>query len=108
MAKDEVYKPVGSVLGDITPVTPSRPRGEMRDRYEHEEDEDLESMGGGSRSDGTRHSGARDVTEGVTGGAGTEVGGTRNYRQGSGAVGTDIGNRPETANDKRRRWWSGR
>ena len=37
----------------------------------------------------------RDVTEGVTGGVGTEVGGTRNYRQGTGVTGGDIGNRPE-------------
>ena len=42
-----------------------------------------------------RHSGSRDVTEGVTGGTGTEVGGTRNFRQGTGATGSDIGNRPE-------------
>jgi hypothetical protein len=38
---------------------------------------------------------SRDVTEGTTGGTGTEVGGTRNLRTGSGATGTDIGNRPE-------------
>ena len=50
-------------------------------------------MTGGSQHDRTEHSGSRDVTEGTT--VGTEVGGTRNYRQGSGATGTDIGNRPE-------------
>ena len=44
--------------------------------------------------DRTEHSGSRDITEGVTGGLGTEVGGTRNFRQGTGATGGDIGNRP--------------
>ena len=42
----------------------------------------------------TNVAGNRDVT-GAIGGAGTETGGTRNYRQGSGATGGDIGNRPE-------------
>jgi hypothetical protein len=54
-----------------------------------------QSMVGGSQHDRTRHSGSRDVTEGTTGGTGTEVGGTRNYRTGTGATGGDIGNRPE-------------
>ena len=48
-----------------------------------------------SFSDRTDHPGTRDVTEGTTGGTGTEVGGTRHYRQGTGATGIDIGNRPE-------------
>jgi hypothetical protein len=39
-----------------------------------------------------QHSGSRD---GATGNAGTEVGGTRNYRTGTGFTGGDIGNRPE-------------
>ncbi len=52
-------------------------------------------MHGGSRHDDSEHSGSRDVTEGMSGGLGPEVGGTRNYRQGSGASGADIGNRPE-------------
>jgi hypothetical protein len=60
-----------------------------------DDEEDDRSMSGGSNEDRTRHSGSRDVTEGTTGGAGTETGGTRNYRSGSGAVGGDIGNRPE-------------
>ena len=47
------------------------------------------------RDDRSEHSGSRDVTEGVTGGTGTETGGTRNYRTGTGATGGDIGNRPE-------------
>src|SRR5262249_52463588 len=50
---------------------------------------------GGSRHDRAEHSGSRDVTEGVTGGLGTETGGSRNYRTGSGASGGDIGKRPE-------------
>jgi len=57
--------------------------------------DDQESMVGGSRHDRTQHSGSRDVTEGVTGGLGTEVGGSRNLRQGTGHTGGDIGNRPE-------------
>ena len=52
-------------------------------------------MVGGSQHDRTQHAGSRDVTEGVTGGLGTEVGGTRNSRQGAGHTGGDIGNRPE-------------
>jgi len=50
---------------------------------------------GGSQHGSSEHSGSRDITEGVTGGLGTEVGGTRNLRQGTGHTGGDIGNRPE-------------
>ena len=60
-----------------------------------DENEDDKAMDGGSQHDRSHHSGSRDVTEGTTGGTGTETGGTRNYRQGTGATGTDIGNRPE-------------
>jgi hypothetical protein len=91
MAKDERIQK--GILGDINPVTrdTSRSRsGESGDTGENEE-----SMVGGSRHDRTEHSGSRDVTEGVTGGLGTETGGTRNYRSGTGATGGDIGNRPE-------------
>jgi hypothetical protein len=87
MAKD-------SILGDINPVPnrrPAPPHGETG----HDRIENNEAMEGGSRHDESSHSGSRDVTEGVTGGLGTETGGTRNYRQGSGATGGDIGNRPE-------------
>jgi hypothetical protein len=87
MAKD-------SILGDINPIptngTSGRAHGESVD--DRVEDEVME---GGSRHDQSKHSGSRDVTEGVTGGLGTETGGTRNYRQGTGATGSDIGNRPE-------------
>ena len=82
------------ILGDINPVPVAKDHvggsGSGTDVGENDE-----SMVGGSRHDRTEHSGSRDVTEGVTGGLGTEVGGTRNYRQGTGATGGDIGNRPE-------------
>jgi hypothetical protein len=91
MAKDD------SVLGDINPAGPKRPSPD-HDRNDddlEQNPEANESMVGGSRHDRTTHSGSRDVTEGVTGGTGTEVGGSRNFRTGTGATGSDIGNRPE-------------
>jgi len=89
MAKDEKIQ--NGILGDINPVKRDRlDRDDAGDSGENEE-----SMDGGSRHDRTEHSGSRDVTEGVTGGLGTETGGTRNYRSGTGATGGDIGNRPE-------------
>ena len=69
--------------------------GDIRPRTGTKDEDTTESMVGGSQHDRTEHSGSRDVTEGTTGGTGAEVGGTRNYRQGTGATGTDIGNRPE-------------
>jgi len=92
MAKD---KPIQSgILGDIRPNDDA-----LNDHTAHrpsdQSGEDIESMEGGSRHDSADHAGSRDVTEGVTGGLGTETGGTRNYRQGTGATGGDIGNRPE-------------
>jgi hypothetical protein len=91
MAKD-THRVGNGILGDIDPAPePESPHsGEpVRDRH------DESSMHGGSRHDRTEHSGSRDVTEGVTGGTGTETGGSRNYRSGTGATGGDIGNRPE-------------
>jgi hypothetical protein len=67
------------VLGDINPVPDA--------------DQKPGSMNGGSQEDRTKHAGSRDLTESTT--TGTEVGGTRNYRTGTGATGGDIGNRPE-------------
>jgi hypothetical protein len=103
MAKSDELKPRG-ILGDIDPsptahdhISSAKP-GEPRDSGETEAmtgDETEHAMTGGSRHDRTEHAGSRDVTEGVTGGTGTEVGGTRNLRQGTGATGGDIGNRPE-------------
>jgi hypothetical protein len=86
-----------SILGDINPVE-SSDESTNRDRISEDLDRDPEadeSMVGGSQHDRTRHSGSRDVTEGTTGGTGTEVGGSRNFRTGTGATGGDIGNRPE-------------
>ena len=88
MAKD-------SILGDINPVPGAGREERMRGETVDDTVENEESMEGGSQHGESRHSGSRDVTEGVTGGLGTETGGTRNYRQGTGHTGGDIGNRPE-------------
>jgi hypothetical protein len=94
MAKDDLNRAPGSILGDITPRPEARDhRGDESVREDSGETE--QSMNGGSGHDRSKHSGSRDVTEGTTGGTGTEVGGTRNYRTGTGATGGDIGNRPE-------------
>jgi hypothetical protein len=82
-----------NILGDIKPNPGTEDR--VPSGGASESDTDQESMSGGSQHDRTEHAGSRDVTEGVTGGLGTETGGTRNYRQGTGATGGDIGNRPE-------------
>jgi hypothetical protein len=89
MAKDDMDRIQRGILGDINP---EKTGGGAKDESSGGSDVE-ESMVGGSQHDRTAHSGSRDVTEGTT--TGTEVGGTRNYRQGSGATGTDIGNRPE-------------
>jgi hypothetical protein len=88
MAKD-------SILGDINPIPSGRDAGRAHGESVDDSLDNNEAMEGGSRHDRSTHSGSRDVTEGVTGGVGTETGGTRNYRQGTGATGGDIGNRPE-------------
>jgi hypothetical protein len=100
MAKDdkdqeELDRTTHGVLGNIDPAPSAREHVSGGASNTEETSENEESMAGGSRHDRTEHSGSRDVTEGVTGGTGTEVGGTRNYRQGTGATGGDIGNRPE-------------
>ncbi len=90
MAKDKIQS---GILGDINPKPGTEePVESGKSAGSHE---DPSSMVGGSQHDRTEHSGSRDVTEGVTGGLGTETGGTRNYRQGTGHTGGDIGNRPE-------------
>jgi hypothetical protein len=91
----ELDRATHGVLGDIDPVPSAKDHMTGGTSTEDKTNEADESMGGGSQHDHTEHSGSRDVTEGVTGGTGTEVGGTRNYRQGTGATGGDIGNRPE-------------
>ena len=93
MATDDTDRTQHGILGDIRPNTTGN-RDERGSSGTSDAEAD-ESMAGGSQHDRTEHSGSRDVTEGTTGGTGTEVGGTRNYRQGTGATGTDIGNRPE-------------
>lgn len=92
MAEDRRMQ--SGILGDINPKPGTEDHvASKNDGVDLHEDEG--SMVGGSQHDRTEHSGSRDVTEGVTGGLGTEVGGTRNLRQGTGHTGGDIGNRPE-------------
>jgi hypothetical protein len=91
MADKDNDKIQTGILGDINPTTTEHIGSDKADSAGSDDAD--ESMVGGSQHDRTKHSGSRDVTEGTT--VGTESGGTRNYRQGSGAVGVDIGNRPE-------------
>ena len=89
---------VTKVLGDINPEpdrSPSRSKRHSSVGREDIDDKSNDSTDEGSRHGESQHSGSRDVTEATTGGTGTETGGTRNFRTGSGATGTDIGNRPE-------------
>ena len=95
MTDTDLDRSTRGVLGDIDPDPKATEHRRGSNANVEEVGESDESMTGGSRHDRTEHSGSRDVTEGVTGGTGTEVGGTRNYRQGTGATGGDIGNRPE-------------
>jgi hypothetical protein len=74
--KEERDRTTRGVLGDIDPKPSTR-----------------EHMPGNAGVGDNDDSG--EVTHGTTGNVGTEVGGTRNFRQGSGASGGDIGNRPE-------------
>ena len=91
--KTERDRTTYGVLGDINPTIVGHSYfGHRGDLHDFEEDE---PMDGGSRHGVSHHAGSREMTEGVTGGTGTEVGGTRNYRQGTGFTGGDIGNRPE-------------
>ena len=90
MAKDRIQS---GILGDINPK-PGTEEPVASGRASGTEEFES-SMDGGSQHDRTEHSGSRDVTEGTTGGLGTETGGTRNFRTGTGATGGDIGNRPE-------------
>jgi len=92
MAKDDRMQ--SGILGDINPK-PGTEEPVASKKESGGVSENQESMVGGSQHDRTEHSGTRDITEGVTGGLGTEVGGSRNLRQGTGHTGGDIGNRPE-------------
>jgi hypothetical protein len=90
--KDQIQS---GILGDINPTDRAKGDRSAYSSTKGGQHEDIEAMEGGSRHDRTEHSGSRDVTEGVSGGLGTETGGSRNYRTGTGASGGDIGNRPE-------------
>lgn len=76
------------ILGDINPKPEHSDETVNRGDGDHSvtaNDEDRDK-------DQADRAGTRDVR---SGGTGTETGGTRNYRSGSGATGSDIGNRPE-------------
>jgi hypothetical protein len=92
MGKDNRIQ--SGILGDISPK-PGTEDHVVSKKESGGEHEDEQSMVGGSQHGRSEHAGSRDITEGVTGGLGTEVGGTRNLRQGTGHTGGDIGNRPE-------------
>ncbi len=96
MAKDDLNSAKRGILGDIDPTPAARERIGKEEAREDEKNATEESMAGGSKHGRAQHSGSRDVTEGVTGGLGTETGGTSNYRTGTGATGSEIGYRPET------------
>jgi hypothetical protein len=97
--KNTPDKAEGSVLGDINPepqpssTASSKRRSSEVDSERNQDDERPDEDG--SNRDRTEHAGSRDVTEATTGGTGPDVGGSRNYRTGSGVTGTDIGNRPK-------------
>jgi hypothetical protein len=78
MAKESDLHTRG-ILGDINPVPAARDHIAGPSGVEDSDEDE-------------QHPGSREVTPGN---AGTEVGGTRNYRTGTGATGGDIGNRPE-------------
>jgi hypothetical protein len=80
MAKESDLHTRG-ILGDINPVPAAR--------------DHIAGPGVEDSDEDAQHPGSRDVSQRTTGNAGTEVGGTRNYRTGTGATGGDIGNRPE-------------
>jgi hypothetical protein len=92
MAEDDRMR--SGILGDINPKPGTEDHVASKKDLANLDDSE-ESMTGGSQQDRTTHAGTREITEGVTGGLGTEVGGTRNLRQGTGHTGGDIGNRPE-------------
>jgi len=76
------------ILGDINP----KPEDTDQAVNKSERDRDNSVTANDEDKDPAEHAGSRDVR---SGGTGTETGGSRNYRTGSGAAGSDIGNRPE-------------
>ncbi len=81
---DEKDRSMRGILGDINPEPSARDHKQGSTGQDELEDEEQEPRAG-----------SRDVAGGTTGNAGTETGGTRNYRTGTGHTGGDIGNRPE-------------
>jgi len=85
------------VLGDINPQRREHSSGRSTSPGDNDRADDFDrsdSAGNPGASDVTPdRPGSRDVTEGVTGG--TTTGGSRNFHTGSGAAGSDLGNRPE-------------
>jgi hypothetical protein len=81
------------ILGDIEPLPAARDHEGGQVEAEDDDPEANQAMTAGSHQNPPSHAGSRDVGDG--GGVGTETGGTRNYRQGTGATGGDLGNRPE-------------
>jgi hypothetical protein len=81
---DEQDRSTRGILGDINPAPSARDHKHGNTGQDEAEDEEREQPAG-----------SRDVAGGTTGNAGTETGGTRNYRTGTGHTGGDIGNRPE-------------
>jgi hypothetical protein len=91
MAKNDNDRTQNKVFGDIDPDPATR---DHLPGSPSSDEPDVKSMDGGSSNDPDERAGNRDVT-GVRGGVGTETGGTRNFRQGTGVSGGDVGNRPE-------------
>jgi hypothetical protein len=81
---DDRDRTTRGILGDIDPVPEAREHLAGSSGVNAEDDAEQDSQ----------RPGARDVTD-TTANAGTEVGGTRNYRTGTGYTGVDIGKRPE-------------
>ena len=81
---DEQDRGTRGILGDINPAPSARDHKRGTPGHDEADGEEQEQSAG-----------SRDVTGGTTGNAGTETGGTRNYRTGTGHTGGDIGNRPE-------------
>ena len=79
---DEQDRSMRGILGDINPVPSARDHKQGTTGQDEEEERE-------------QPAGSRDVVGRTTGNAGTETGGTRNYRTGTGHTGGDIGNRPE-------------
>ncbi len=86
-----------TILGDINPVRHAvNQQGEaFRDSGRvPANDEEVDPLeGAGSRPEGRRRAGSRDVSDSSVGAP--QVSGTRNMHSTGGATGSDLGNRPE-------------